>query len=370
MIDTITHWRVWNTFGDPCAWPDLVPMAKLVAIATRMIEPVDWISEKRKSSVHCTDDPFRGNMPFQFVAAQFGVMCCSPFTFMIQTSNPERAAQFFSWIREQSDERGLDEPELCIELAHQFIGVLSWYERSLLHPDLSSLTVWPLPNVWIAIDVQTQEEVDTRVPLLLELPAAKRVLTCSPTERMDLIRVQCESCRYKGMDYEYDDDGARTCPMCKSEMLTQGWLEVGVRTGMQVDEDEPNTIDWVILTGASSVPSHPGWLRLVRDQCIETDTPLFFDNWGAYSPFFDESRFTHGGREHGHNAHTWATEGGQFGPCWIRDSDGEWTGGETVETALLTDSDQMVIMAEVGSIKSGRKLDGKTWDQFPKVDRT
>lgn len=46
-------------------------------------------------------------------------------------------------------------------------------------------------------------------------------------------------------------------------------------------------IDWVIVGGESGPgarPMDPGWVREVRDQCIESGVPFFFKQWGGLRP--------------------------------------------------------------------------------------
>lgn len=79
-------------------------------------------------------------------------------------------------------------------------------------------------------------------------------------------------------------------------------------------------IHWVIAggeSGAHARPMHPAWLRFLRDQCVASDTPFFFKQWGEWqprmTPFNGEQLF------------------------------------------------------RVGKKHAGRTLDGVTWDQFPKL---
>ena len=39
---------------------------------------------------------------------------------------------------------------------------------------------WPLPNVWVGVSVENQEQADKRIPDLLATPAAGRWLSCEP----------------------------------------------------------------------------------------------------------------------------------------------------------------------------------------------
>lgn len=40
--------------------------------------------------------------------------------------------------------------------------------------------VWPLPNVWLGVTVCNQEEADRLIPVLMEIPAAKRFISLEP----------------------------------------------------------------------------------------------------------------------------------------------------------------------------------------------
>lgn len=82
-------------------------------------------------------------------------------------------------------------------------------------------------------------------------------------------------------------------------------------------------LDWVIVGGESGEkarPMHPSWVRKIRDLCAEYDVAFFFKQWGQWKPKsrrYDEN------------------------------------------TSISA------IMEKVGKKKAGRKLDGKTWSQFP-----
>ncbi len=70
-------------------------------------------------------------------------------------------------------------------------------------------------------------------------------------------------------------------------------------------------IDWVIVGGESGPkarPMQPDWVRQVRTQCVRFDVPFFFKQWGAY-------------------------------------------GADGIKRAKS---------------KNGRRLDGRTWDEFPR----
>ena len=92
---------------------------------------------------------------------------------------------------------------------------------------------------------------------------------------------------------------------------------------------ELNTIDWVIAggeSGPSSRPMNPSWVRSLRDQCNKNGAAFHFKQWGHWVPI-----------------------------------------------ELLTEQQRKVItvgdveMAAAGKKMAGRFLDGRTWDEFPRV---
>lgn len=89
-------------------------------------------------------------------------------------------------------------------------------------------------------------------------------------------------------------------------------------------------IDWVICGGESGPgarPMHPDWARSLRDQCQRARVPFFFKQWGEYLPALQD-----GAR------------------------------GEEEKWVVLHCGDKPI---RVGKKVAGRRLDGRTWDQFP-----
>lgn len=79
-------------------------------------------------------------------------------------------------------------------------------------------------------------------------------------------------------------------------------------------------LSWCVCGGESAAgarPMHPDWARGVRDQCVEAGTPFHFKQWGQWAP------------------------------------------------GILDIGDSAAGMRSVGKKKSGRVLDGRTWDEMP-----
>jgi len=92
-------------------------------------------------------------------------------------------------------------------------------------------------------------------------------------------------------------------------------------------------LDWVIAGGESGPgarPSHPDYFRSGRDQCVAANVPFFFKQWGEWVGFED----SRGAFRTAKRIHSWAD-----GRCSYY----------------------------VGKKRAGRLLDGRQWNEFPKL---
>ena len=132
--------------------------------------------------------------------------------------------------------------------------------------------VWP-SNVWIGTTVEDQKWAARRLPLLIEIPAIVRFVSCEPLlEAIDL-----------------------------TDWLARDVAKRGV--------------DWVIAGGESGAATRPtalSWVQSLRDQCTEAAVPFFFKQWGSW---------------------------------WPKNED---------------------TFVKLGKKLSGRHLDKRTWDEFPR----
>ena len=94
-------------------------------------------------------------------------------------------------------------------------------------------------NIWMGVSVESQQWADRRIPILAQIPAKIRFLSCEP-----LIG-----------------------PLDLRPYLSE--------------------IDWVIVGGESGFgfrPVDPAWVRDIRDQCAKAGVPFFFKQWGGRYP--------------------------------------------------------------------------------------
>lgn len=94
---------------------------------------------------------------------------------------------------------------------------------------------------------------------------------------------------------------------------------------------------WVVAGGESGLgarPMHPGWARLLRNQCQAASVPFFFKQWGAWKPIAEDCDPSAGATSKHHMV----------------------IGGTGLQDVLL---------ARVGKRRAGRLLDGKKHSRMP-----
>jgi protein gp37 len=154
----------------------------------------------------------------------------------------------------------------------QLVHVYPWVKRSQ-------------PNVWLGTTAENQRWADRRIERLVRVEAKVRFLSCEPL---------------------------------LSAIDLSPWFSRG-------------QIGWVIAGGESggrARPTHPNWIRSIRDQCCKSGVPFHFKQWGHWSPEAE---------------------------------------GET-PSRVLDLEDDLGTRARLGwkpKKMSGRLLDGETWDGLP-----
>jgi protein gp37 len=193
---------------------------------------------------------------------------------------------------------------------------------------------WP-QNVWAMTTAEDQERADERIPHLLNVWATVRGISCEPalgpvdfSKYLAPGRWGCSGCGYTTNEdvgrckgYCYDPSGkscdAKPCPRCAKLHYWSGSVP---------------RIHWVICggeSGAKARPMVPDWARAVREQCRAAGVPFLFKQWGEWAPFVRAVE-----------AH------------------------DIVERELPNGQ-----MAKIGKAAAGRRLDGRTWDEYPGMER-
>jgi protein gp37 len=118
-----------------------------------------------------------------------------------------------------------------------------------------------MPNLWLGVTAENQEMADQRIPILLQIPAAKRFVSIEPM----LGPVDLRNGEWA------------------SALLRLSWLHGTAPIGRVADHRDRG-LDWVICggeTGPGARFMHPHWVENLRDQCTEAGVPFFFKGWGT-----------------------------------------------------------------------------------------
>ena len=116
-----------------------------------------------------------------------------------------------------------------------------------------------IPNIWLGVTAENQEQADKRIPILLQIPAAKRFVSIEPMlGPINLTDIDAEMAGHE----EY--------------------IHINSLTGQHTDMGRPcnpvNKLDWVICgseSGHNRRPMNESWVRDLKNQCIITKTPFF-----------------------------------------------------------------------------------------------
>jgi protein gp37 len=329
---------------------------KVNTIESELLKPLKW-KKPAMIFVNSQSDLFHESISFEFIDLVFAVMAlCPQHTFQVLTKRPARMAEYFKSREEDMVEiRQAAEIIVCGD-PHLFhvTEKLKGEARKQIGPVHITSTIlphlkeagwfwdvtntgfgneskleyegeWPLKNVWMGVSIENQQAADERIPLLLQVPAAVRFLSCEPLlGPVDLTAVaQTVSPGYFG-----DCLQPYHVPRC--------------------DKDKSYTkINWVIVGGESgrdARPMHPDWVRSLRDQCVKAGTAFFFKQFGEWVPTGQESVFIPGSQ--------------------VRYVRNILLDGSEYKTGYIN-AGELACMKKVGKKKSGRQLDGREWNEFP-----
>lgn len=202
-----------------------VPFSTVICHPERLCVPTRW---RKQRAIMCPSmgDLFHEDVPVGFIRDVLGIMDrCLQHTFIVLTKRPERAREVLA----------------------------NWTK---------------MPNVVLGVSCSTQAEADHAIPILLDTPANRRIVSLEPlVGPVDLMPVRLE-----GHLTIY-----KKCTLC-----------VGYNCSLYPKPENPpcigKALDGVIVggeTGPGARPMHPDWVRSLRDQCEAAGVPFFFKQWGT-----------------------------------------------------------------------------------------
>jgi protein gp37 len=201
-----------------CGYPADDPF-KVTFHPDRLDQPLRWKKPKR-IFVCSMGDLFHEDIDTEWIMRIFGRIYKLPqHTFILLTKRPENALSFCR-------ECGLMPSNMPSPCCSTPSGV-----------------EWP-QNAWLGVTAENQQRADERIPILLQIPAAKRFVSVEPM--------------LGPIDFEPDYESA-------------------CRFGQE--------IHWVICggeTGPGARPMQSNWARSLRDQCKGAGVPFFFKKHGDW----------------------------------------------------------------------------------------
>lgn len=238
-------------------------------------------------------DLFHENCPSEYVDAVMMAVAMQPWhTFILLTKRPLRMLEYFSDTRSLKKAIGLD----------------IW---DAVGGDSDELL--PLENLWLGVTVCNQEEANAKIPLLLEIPAARHFVSIEPM----------------------------LGPVSMDEFI---------------GDDRHTTLDWVIVggeTGPGARPMHPAWVRSIRDQCQDADVLFFFKSWGNWCPRSDHPIIK------GLSASQLDMDCTKWACIRLTDE------GKIRWSLAHANKGEDVYMQRVGKKLAGHLLDGRDWREVP-----
>jgi protein gp37 len=198
-----------------------------------LLQPLAW-SFPRRIFVCAHGDLFHESVPDAWIDRVFAVMALAPqHTFQVLTKRAARMRQYLSdpnvWPRIECAARHVYRNRTGLQIAGKTL-------------------IGPLPHIWLGVSVEDQAAADARINELLLTPAAVRWLSAEPL--------------LGPIDLRIDPEYGRV----PRHPFFRG-------------------IDWVVVGGESGPgarPMNPQWVRELRDQCLHTDVPFLFKQWGNW----------------------------------------------------------------------------------------
>ncbi len=218
------------TTPSPVNWTGVVR-----ALDERLLQPLRW-KRPRLVFVNSMSDLFHEGFTDDQIDKIFAVMAASPrHTFQILTKRSRRMRDYFSAA-------GLD------DRIDDMFNALAMEDDAAVEPFhkwVRDGRVWPLPNVWMGVSVESADYED-RVRDLGAIEAAVRWVSYEPA------------------------------------LGPLNWWPHWV------------FLDWVVAGGESGAGARapdPQWFRWAREFCAGYDIPYFFKQWGNWRPRTGEEYF-------------------------------------------------------------------------------
>jgi protein gp37 len=229
--------RMAKRLAGRCGYPKDEPF-KVTLHPDKLEQPLKW-KKPRRIFVCSMGDLFHEDVPVMNIIDCLSTMAEAHWhTFLILTKRPERMMDI---------------------ITHPTVANDVWLQTS--RGVNAEPSPWPLPNIWLGVTAENQARADERIPILLQIPAAKRFVSVEPMlGPLDLTNIRFDKWTVMNL---LEGCGITNRP---------GYM------GQSLPNVHCNKIDWVIC-GSESGPNHRKtkieWIRDLREQCISANVPFF-----------------------------------------------------------------------------------------------
>jgi len=224
--------------------------------------------------------------------------------------------------------------------------------------EMRQLTAVP-DHIWIGVSVENQKYADERIPWLIDLPCI-RFLSVEPMlGPVNLMAVGGDAFGWGQID-----------SLAGTKKVRANALE----DGSEWETAVVGKIHWVIAGGESGKnarPTHPYWLLKISNQCLRSQTPFFFKQWGEWLPISDlpdSENYSYKTPEPTTRrlVQKLFQETKYTVPVgFLHGNDGKFVSSSL--EAEYTAERECMMFYRVGKKVSGRLLAGRTWNQYPAV---
>lgn len=214
-----------------------------------LLVPFKWKAPRRIFVCSMTD-LFADFVPDDFIDRMFAVMAlCPQHTFQILSKRADRMKEYCSSLRDRA-----------VEIAQRAVWLGIWDDPDVAACDtVTAIDDGPLPNCWMGVSAERQQEANERIPLLLQTPAAVRFVSAEPLiGSIDLMMLRSGD---KVID------------------AVQGCVGYSIGDGEFEGATPCAKLDWVIAGSESGPHARPcdiAWVRSLRDQCSGSGTAFFW----------------------------------------------------------------------------------------------
>lgn len=232
-------------------------------VERRLTDPLRW-KRPRMIFVNSMGDLFHESIPDGWIDKVFAVMALAPqHTFQVLTKRAERMREYIT-----ATDRRYDICQVIDAMIPMRTDASRAAKDRVAKTAGDTRMMAGLPNVWLGVSCERQQEADERIPHLLQTPAAIRFVSAEPL--LGPIQFHSIPARAEKPSPYYD-------------LTYSGGPGLFDNQGRRISD---HRIDWIIVGGESGPharPMHPQWARDIRDQCDAADVAFFFKQWGEWA---------------------------------------------------------------------------------------